>query len=116
LGEINSLVRKLKIGASRMQRMKTIVDKTTITEINYAELIEAYGMIDEFSSGKIQVQVNKDKLSSRNMGKNDLWIAATAKTFDLTLVTTDKDFIHLDGHIIDVLYIDLEEVRELARK
>ena len=32
----------------------------------------------------------------RNMGKNDLWIAATASLLNLQLVTTDGDFDHLD--------------------
>ena len=30
------------------------------------------------------------------MGKNDLWIAATVSVTNATLVTTDKDFNHLD--------------------
>lgn len=34
-------------------------------------------------------------LSARNMGKNDLWIAATALYLDLPLHTTDNDFDHL---------------------
>lgn len=32
---------------------------------------------------------------SRDMGKNDLWIAATARAAGATLITTDKDFDHL---------------------
>jgi len=32
-----------------------------------------------------------------SVGKNDLWIAATAKVTESTLVTTDKDFDHLEG-------------------
>ena len=34
-------------------------------------------------------------MSARNMGKNDLWIAATALYFDMVLHTTDNDFDHL---------------------
>lgn len=33
--------------------------------------------------------------SSRNMGKNDLWIAATAHALNAALLTTDGDFEHL---------------------
>lgn len=39
-----------------------------------------------------------NKLSSRNMGKNDLWIAATALYFDFPLHTTDNDFDHLPAY------------------
>ncbi len=35
-----------------------------------------------------------------NMGKNDLWIAATASVLNLELLTTDSDFDHLDGEFI----------------
>ena len=31
-------------------------------------------------------------MTARNMGKNDVWIAATAYVLRATLVTTDKDF------------------------
>ena len=34
------------------------------------------------------------------MGKNDLWIAATASVFDLTLLTMDKDFEHLNKEFL----------------
>lgn len=35
--------------------------------------------------------------SARKMGKNDLWIAATAAVHNATLIFTDADFDHLDG-------------------
>ena len=37
----------------------------------------------------------KGSFSARNMGKNDLFIAATSSVIDLPLVATDKDFRHL---------------------
>ena len=40
------------------------------------------------------------------MGKNDLWIAATAKATGATLLTTDKDFDHLYPGQINRIYID----------
>ncbi|MBC8142277.1 MAG: PIN domain-containing protein [Armatimonadetes bacterium] len=43
----------------------------------------------------------------RDMGsKNDLWIAATARVHRMTLITTDKDFIHLRDTFISVAYMD----------
>lgn len=92
--------------------MQAILDNVTISGIEYTELIEAYGDVDAFSTGKIMVQVDRERRSATNMGKNDLWIAATAKAFDLTLVTTDRDFEFLDGKLIDVLYVDLEDVKK----
>ena len=36
------------------------------------------------------------------MGKNDIWIAATAHILNLTLVTTDHDFDHLEDIFISL--------------
>jgi tRNA(fMet)-specific endonuclease VapC len=36
------------------------------------------------------------------MGKNDLWIAATASLLNLKLITTDADFDHLDSSFISL--------------
>jgi tRNA(fMet)-specific endonuclease VapC len=36
------------------------------------------------------------------MGKNDLWIAATAALLGATLVTLDNDFGHLSDFFIEV--------------
>ena len=68
-------------------------------------LLQAYVQIDSFSQGK---NINFDLLkggSARNMGKNDIWIAATAYSLEARLITTDKDFSHLDPIFIDVLFI-----------
>ncbi len=49
---------------------------------------------------------NYSDLEGRDMGsKNDLWIAVTATVHDVTLLTTDKDFNHLNGNFIVVEYI-----------
>ena len=40
------------------------------------------------------------------MGKNDIWIAATAHASKATLLSTDKDFDHLDGVWLKRLYVD----------
>ena len=40
------------------------------------------------------------------MGKNDVWIAATAMATSTSLLTSDKDFEHLDGEFFDVIIIE----------
>ena len=42
------------------------------------------------------------------MGKNDLWIAATASHYKLTLLTTDRDFQHLDAAFLKLEYVQPE--------
>jgi len=40
------------------------------------------------------------------MGKNDLWIAATAHVTGATLLTADADFDHLNGAFLNRVLID----------
>jgi tRNA(fMet)-specific endonuclease VapC len=44
-------------------------------------------------------------MSARNMGKNDLWIAATAHVLEATLITTDADFVHLKDIYMGIVHI-----------
>ena len=46
-----------------------------------------------------------------DLGKNDLWIAATASTYALTLVTTDQDFGHLKDIYLKLSTINPEDFR-----
>jgi len=40
------------------------------------------------------------------MQQNDLWLAATTHAIGATLVSTDKDFSHLDGIWFELRHID----------
>jgi predicted nucleic acid-binding protein len=55
----------------------------------------AYGDIDAAS----------DAMGLR-MGKNDVWIAATSRVTNTTILTTDTDFDHLHGIWLDRERID----------
>jgi tRNA(fMet)-specific endonuclease VapC len=45
------------------------------------------------------------------MGKNDLWIAATAKVLGGVLLTTDGDFDHLNPSALRVECISVEQLK-----
>ena len=66
-------------------------------------MMRAYADIDAYSQGKLTRL--SSPFTSKNMGKNDLWIAAAAHVTGATLVTTDADFDHLDG-----VFIKLEKI------
>lgn len=40
------------------------------------------------------------------MGKNDLWIAATAYSLDIPFMTTDRDFDHLNNTLMNVIKVE----------
>jgi tRNA(fMet)-specific endonuclease VapC len=95
VGEMESLARKFKWGQDKTAELKKLVDAVPWVDINDAALIAAYGTIDDFSD-----------TSGRPMGKNDVWIAATAHVTQITLLTADKDFDHLQGKFLNRIWID----------
>jgi tRNA(fMet)-specific endonuclease VapC len=71
-------------------------------------LAQIYAEIDAFSQRKNPAFHNYPFTTPRNIGKNDLWIAATAALLGLKLVTTDTDFNHLHGVFIEIQHLKPE--------
>lgn len=103
LGEIQSLAIQNNWGEKRMDVLREILKEYLIADINSADVIQRYAEIDAFSQGKLPGKPLG--MASRNMSKNDLWIAAVASILDATLVTTDSDFDHLDRAFIDLMKV-----------
>lgn len=105
VGELKALALNNKWGKNKIREMEDILLDFVIVDINSVETINRYAEIDVFSQGRLEGR--KLNMSARNMGKNDIWIAATASVLDATLLTTDKDFNHLDGEFLQVGKIDI---------
>ena len=103
LGEIWSLAYQFGWGQKKRGKLTKVLSGLPAAGIS-PEVVDRYAEIDAFSQGKLPARPLK--MSARNMGKNDLWIAATASVTGYTLVTADGDFDHLDGEFIDLVYID----------
>lgn len=108
LGELNAFIKNNNIGRKKRENISNMLAKTTRISIEHEEIIDKYGDIDAFSQGKLKIKGHE--FSARNMGKNDIWIAATASHFDLELITTDKDFSHLKDVFLDLEYIELSSL------
>ena len=89
-------------GASKMTALNTLLTQLTPIAIDNYALVDAYVEIDLYSQGKHPTRPLPTGLSSRNMGKNDIWIAATTYFLNATLITTDNDFMHLDSVFFDI--------------
>ena len=113
IGEIKSILYQAGVGQRRTELLNQRLDKLVKLSIDHREIINKYIEIDAFSQGRHQTL--SATFSPRNRGKNDLWIAATASALNLKLVTTDKDFEHLQGKFLDLEYVDFEEYRILVR-
>jgi len=107
IGEIKSIAKQNNWGEKRVRRLIEILSQFLTADINIEEIIESYSEIDTYSQGKLKGKATN--FTSRNMGKNDLWIAATASTLNLELITTDKDFDHLNEEYLKLKRVDLLE-------
>ena len=99
--EILSFAKQKSWGREKMKKIDQILSRVIMIDINSADekLLIAYAEIDAYSKNKLP-----GKLLGRSikMGKNDLWIAATANVANATLLTTDNDFDHLHKTYIEL--------------
>ena len=85
VGELKALALQLAWGEQRRRQSDALLEYFTVVPLPFANTVETYAEIDNYS-----------KRNGVPMGKNDLWIAATAAVTGARLLTTDKDFDHLD--------------------
>jgi len=105
LGEIESIAIRNDWGQKRINAVEQFFQQCIITDINAKDVISKYGEIDAYSQGKLKHKTLG--LTARNMGKNDLWIAASAIVTKATLITTDKDFAHLNESYLELALIEM---------
>jgi predicted nucleic acid-binding protein len=94
-GEIRALAEELFWGSQKKQLMALLLARFTAVPLPYSNVLDKYVEIAEYS-----------RRNGRTMGKNDLWIAATAASTGATLLTTDRDFDHLNPVFITCHWID----------
>ena len=97
-GEVRVLAKRNGWGQKKLDALQDALDNLVTVNINHPDVLDAYVDIDIYSQN--------DPAGARNMGKNDLWIAACARAGGAELITTDKDFPHLDPVLLTVHYVD----------
>lgn len=105
MGEIRSLAIRNNWGNQRTKLLGDFLRQFLIADINVETVIQRYAEIDAYSQGKFPGKPLS--MSARNMGKNDLWIAATASVLNATLLTLDHDFDHLKNEFIQLETIEI---------
>ena len=114
IAEVESIAFQHSWGKKKIKRFEKLLDDSQIIQIDDF-LLRTYVEIDAFS------QRNHPEFSAysfetpRNMGKNDLWIAATASLLNLSLITTDGDFDHLHETFLNLRRIMPEELQRLLK-
>jgi predicted nucleic acid-binding protein len=83
-GELRSLAYQWNWGEERKEQMRFLLGYFDRVPVDALEIQEAYAVLDAYSESM-----------GRTMGKNDVWIAASAHVTGRSLLTTDRDFDHL---------------------
>jgi tRNA(fMet)-specific endonuclease VapC len=113
--EIRSLAYQLNWPDARIKKLEYLLSQFIVTDINNLEpLIKKYAEIDAYGLRKHQALKPKHR-GSITMGKNDLWIAATAAVLGIQLLTTDRDFDHLHNVFLDVKLFKPEELKKPSK-
>jgi len=82
--------------SSDLEILDQLLSELVWIDIDHPDVLRAYGEIDA-----------KCTSGGNKLGKNDAWIAATAQTTGMTLLTTDKDFAYAhDLGLIRRIWID----------
>ena len=107
-GEILALAEKRGWSGKKRIELASLLAKVPTLDISKQAVLNAYALIDAWTHGK-SVTAPHDASPPKpavSMGKNDLWIAATAHASKATLLSTDKDFDHLNDVWLKRIYVD----------
>jgi predicted nucleic acid-binding protein len=94
-GEIRSLARQFNWGSAKLQYLNSFLAQVVVVNLDAPGIVEAYALLDDHS-----------RRTGISMGKNDVWIAATAHVTGARLLTTDQDFDHLHPAFLSRDWID----------
>jgi tRNA(fMet)-specific endonuclease VapC len=89
-------------GDEKVNALAVALDELVTVNLDSSAIVEAYVRVEERCHNAIR--------GEKKMGQNDMWIAATALYVGLPLITTDKDFDHLNGRLIQVHWVDPRSV------
>jgi tRNA(fMet)-specific endonuclease VapC len=80
-GEIKSLAQQFEWGTDKLEKIDSLLAAMPSIDITARVIHDAYAKFDHSTLQR-----------GTQLGKNDLWIAASAYVTDSTLLTTDGDF------------------------
>ena len=103
VGEIMVLAAANDWGERKLKLIQKLIDNLVIVELKFDDLINNYIEIEKYNRN---IHPTKKRSGSHiKMGKNDVWIAATAMATKSKLLTSDQDFEHLHDEFIEVVVI-----------
>ena len=95
VAEIRTLATEFAWGPAKRYLMEQVLERFVAVPIPFGNIVDSDVQVSEHS-----------RHQGRTIGKNDLWIAATAISTGATLLTTDKDFDHLHPLLLNRHWIN----------
>lgn len=114
VAEAQSIAFQNRWGYSKMQILEDFFNSVRIINISDL-LLPTYIGIDAYSQRTHPEYKDYPFQTPRNMGKNDLWIAATTSLLGLKLITTDADFDHLHNSFITLQKILPTDIQSIIK-
>lgn len=107
IAELRSIAFQKRWNEQKLLKLDSLVRKFPLIDINHHDIFDRYAEIDAYSLGRHPSKSLPSGTSAKGkMGKNDLWIAATASVMSAALITTDGDFSHLYKVFLAVIFVD----------
>lgn len=97
-GEIWAMAERHNWQSKKRDVLEKMLDNLVTIDLNAGGIVKAYVEIDKLNQTA--------QRGARQLSNNDMWIAATAKASNASLLTTDQDFLHLHPHYLIVEYVD----------
>ncbi len=107
-GELLALAEKNGWGTNKRESLVEVLNRFPTVDLNKEPILNHYASLDTWTHGRPVIDSSRSvpPKPAITMKQNDLWIAATAVATGAKLITTDKDFDHLDGIWLDRIFVD----------
>jgi tRNA(fMet)-specific endonuclease VapC len=97
-GEMHVLAGRNNWGENKKTVLDHALSEVVTLNIDGNAIVEAYV--------RIEAACRRAPSGEKKMGHNDMWIAATALLTGHPLITTDKDFNHLGGSLLQIHWVN----------
>jgi len=94
-GEILGLALHWNWGQQKREALDQLLGELVRFESSHPEVVRAYAELYDY-----------DQRQGLNTGENDLWIAASARVTNSTLLTCDRDFLQLSPSHLRVEFVN----------
>ena len=107
-GEILALAEKFGWKSKKRENLVKVLNQFPTLDLNKESILNAYASIDTWTHGTPLTHSSfpPPPKPAISMKQNDLWIAATSCASKAILLTTYKDFDHLDDVCLSRIWVD----------